>query len=166
MNGGWCHFTQRLQPTQFQRELSDFNHLGYVDYKFSYLIVRKRPRPIPSETNKQDMNPLSLEEASFNWSRIARTPLKRHGHVVLDVCAPSGNLECFTVSKKHGKQVYYDARKSEWGDLWPHAPRTGIRIIDSFRMIKERKGKVKSNKVIKKGNDMYEEEDSELDDDE
>ena len=166
MNGGWCHFTQRLQPTQFQRELSDFSHLGYVDCKFSYLIIRKKPRPTLSEASNQDTTLLSLEEKSFTWSRIARAPLKRHGHVVLDVCAPSGNLERFTVSKKYGKQIYYDARKSEWGDLWPHEPQTGIRIIDSFRMVKERKDKVESKKDIKKRSDEREEEDSEFEDDE
>lgn len=46
--------------------------------------------------------------------------MKRQGHVVFDICSPNGNLERIVVSKKHGKQLYYDARKSHEGDLWPH----------------------------------------------
>lgn len=28
-----------------------------------------------------------------------------------------------TYAKSHSKQVYYDARKSSWGDLFPHTPK-------------------------------------------
>lgn len=28
-----------------------------------------------------------------------------------------------TIPKSQGKQPYYDARKSEWGDLFPHEPK-------------------------------------------
>ncbi|TLD21988.1 hypothetical protein PspLS_07991 [Pyricularia sp. CBS 133598] len=45
-------------------------------------------------------------------------PLKRTGHVVMDVCTPDGNIERWTVPKSHGKQAYHDARKARWGDLW------------------------------------------------
>ncbi|KAI6377333.1 hypothetical protein MCOR25_002588 [Pyricularia grisea] len=45
-------------------------------------------------------------------------PLKRTGHVVMDVCTPDGNIERWTVPKSHGRQAYHDARKARWGDLW------------------------------------------------
>ena len=28
-----------------------------------------------------------------------------------------------TITKSQGKQAYYDARKSRWGDIFPHPPR-------------------------------------------
>ena len=28
-----------------------------------------------------------------------------------------------TITKSQGKQAFYDARKSRWGDIFPHAPK-------------------------------------------
>lgn len=73
--------------------------------------------------------------------RIIQTPLKRQGHVMLDVCTPAGTFERWTVPKSYGKQAYRDARKASWGDLWPlggknRVPR-GLRIGDALRLKKE-----------------------------
>jgi ribosomal protein RSM22 (predicted rRNA methylase) len=57
-------------------------------------------------------HPLSLP-------RTILTPLKRKGHVLIDVCTPSGTLERWMVSRNRpGKQAFRDARKAQWGDLW------------------------------------------------
>ena len=56
-------------------------------------------------------HPLSLP-------RILPAPLKRKGHILLDVCTPSGTYERWMVRKGLGKQVFRDARKAKWGDLW------------------------------------------------
>lgn len=29
-----------------------------------------------------------------------------------------------TITKSQGKQIFYDARKSTWGDIFPHPPRS------------------------------------------
>ncbi|KAB2580528.1 37S ribosomal protein S22 [Lasiodiplodia theobromae] len=50
--------------------------------------------------------------------RMILPPLKRRGHVILDVCTPAGRLERWTVPRSFGRQAYRDARKSRWGDLW------------------------------------------------
>jgi hypothetical protein len=50
-----------------------------------------------------------------------------------------GNLQRLTFPKSHSKQVYHDARKAHWGDIFPHESNTqpvirsrGIRrLIDS-----------------------------------
>jgi len=55
---------------------------------------------------------------SLTLPRLIFPPLKKPGHVILDVCTPSGTLERWSVSRSHGKQAYHDARKSKWGDLW------------------------------------------------
>lgn len=33
-----------------------------------------------------------------------------------------------TVPKSQGKQPFYDARKSEWGDLFPHEPKNAPQV--------------------------------------
>lgn len=35
----------------------------------------------------------------------------------------TGKIMRHTIPKSQGKQAYYDARKSEWGDSFPHAPK-------------------------------------------
>ena len=36
-----------------------------------------------------------------------------------------------TISKSQGKQAFYDARKSKWGDIFPHLPknRAIVRVV-------------------------------------
>jgi hypothetical protein len=62
-------------------------------------------------------HPMSLPR---NVSR----PLKRHGHVLLDLCTPAGKLERWIVPQSHGRQEYRDARKAKWGDLWALGAKT------------------------------------------
>jgi ribosomal protein RSM22 (predicted rRNA methylase) len=122
MSGSWCHFSQRIQLNHFQTELFNLNK-GFEDQKFTYLVIRRGNRPAADGTILND---------SFHWPRIARSPLKRNGHVIQDVCAPSGKLERFVAARSHGKQEYQDARKSFWGDLWPHAIKTASKTIEDF----------------------------------
>lgn len=71
-------------------------------------------------TSSQRPNPLSLP-------RIILPPLKRKGHVTLDLCTPSGSIERWTVPKSFSRQAYHDARKSRWGDLWALGAKTRVR---------------------------------------
>lgn len=64
-------------------------------------------------------NPLTLP-------RLLMPPLKRHGHVTMDVCTPAGAAERWTVPKSFGRQAYRDARKSQWGDLWALGAKTRV----------------------------------------
>lgn len=78
--------------------------------------------------------------ASGGWSRVIRTPRKRSGHVVLDLCSaappaedqrqagpdqPVGFLVRQVVSRAAarrgagGTAAYRLARSLRWGDLWP-----------------------------------------------
>ncbi|TFY79446.1 hypothetical protein EWM64_g4571 [Hericium alpestre] len=65
----------------------------------------------------------ALRQEAFYWPRLVFPPLKRSGHVILDSCTPEGKIMRLTIPKSQGKQPYYDARKSDWGDLFPHAPK-------------------------------------------
>lgn len=54
-------------------------------------------------------------------------PLKRRGHVILDVCTPAGALERWTVPRSFGRQAYHDARKARWGDGWALGAKSRVR---------------------------------------
>ena len=60
----------------------------------------------------------------FSLPRQVLPPLKRKGHIQLEVCTPSGRIERWTVPKSRGKQSYHDARKAVWGDLWALGAKT------------------------------------------
>lgn len=71
-------------------------------------------------TSSQRPHPLSLP-------RSILPPLKRKGHVTLDLCTPSGSIERWTVPKSFSRQAYHDARKARWGDLWALGAKTRVR---------------------------------------
>lgn len=71
---------------------------------------------------KYDIGSLG-DDTQNSWPRIINDPVKRKGHVMMDLCAPSGELEKWTVSRSFSKQIYHDARKSKKGDLWPQRPK-------------------------------------------
>ena len=57
------------------------------------------------------------------WARVLSPPLKRSGHVVMDLCTPDGVLERRTVGREDGVSAgYRTALKTRWGDLWGYTP--------------------------------------------
>jgi hypothetical protein len=57
------------------------------------------------------------------WARLVRPPLKRGGHVILDMCTPQGTFErrIASVAKMAPFPfAYRAARKSRWGGWWPN----------------------------------------------
>ncbi|KAJ3088766.1 37S ribosomal protein S22 [Quaeritorhiza haematococci] len=98
------------------------------DVKFSYVVLRRGRRPSrpKKEQSGSIMEDASFTDAAYHWPRLVQPPLKRHGHVILDSCSSSGNLERTTVSKSYGKLEYRDARKAHWHDLWPHEPKSRV----------------------------------------
>ncbi len=69
---------------------------------------------------------LAVASAASGWARLVRPPRRRSRHVVLDVCAPDGQLQRRTVAASHqrllGPGSYALARRARWGDAWPHPP--------------------------------------------
>lgn len=96
----WCHFSQRIQMT---REMQRTRHsrTDLEDTKFAYLVCQKSNSNVKSH------------------ARVLSPPLKRGGHVIMDICAPSGKATRIVASKKD-KIAYSHARKSKWGDEWPY----------------------------------------------
>ncbi|PIA18546.1 Rsm22-domain-containing protein, partial [Coemansia reversa NRRL 1564] len=111
----WMHFSQRSQRPEFTM-LTKHSKSNLEDRHYSYVIMRRGPRP-----EKTSVEQLSKE--AYNWSRIMLPPIKRKGHVVLDVCSNDGPIERWTFTKSYDKQIYRDARKTFWGDLFPHKPK-------------------------------------------
>ena len=72
------------------------------------------------------------------WSRVIRPLIKRRGHVVIETCEPTGELEKRTVAKSHGtvfgigRDGYRRARKTKLGDLFAFedAKKRTIRVND------------------------------------
>ncbi len=57
---------------------------------------------------------------SYHMARVITPPIKKTGHVVMDLCTPMGPWARHVWSKsKSGTLGYTAARKSHWGDLWP-----------------------------------------------
>ncbi|KAI9189780.1 37S ribosomal protein S22 [Blastocladiella emersonii ATCC 22665] len=109
----WCHFAQRLErPPEMQKTKHAKTNLE--DVKFTYLVVKKSaPSLVPT-------NSAAL------WPRVLGPPLKRGGHVLLDVCTPSGNAERIVVAKSMGKDAFKAARKLGWGDQWPFGAKAAM----------------------------------------
>lgn len=129
----YCHFSQRfVRPTFYSRMLgSAANNQGEVE--FSYVAIR-RGLPKPDQTTGKE----AVERAFAGYQdsdvkpdmqtlpRLVLPPLKRKGHVTLDLCTPEGKLERWTVPKSFSKLAYHDARKSSWGDLWALGAKTRV----------------------------------------
>ncbi|KAF2839128.1 Rsm22-domain-containing protein, partial [Patellaria atrata CBS 101060] len=141
-----CHFSQRyIRPPFLQRTIGA-KVSNHEDVKFSYLAVqrgRDLRSPTPSDpvvngivqgdpatkaafeghdseaNGRGDVSMLTLP-------RNVLPPIKSRGHVILDLCTPSGTLERWTVPKSWGKVAYRDARKARWGDLWALGAKTRV----------------------------------------
>ncbi len=91
--GDWCHFSVRLPRSRAHRRAKDAER-GFEDEKFSYAVLSRTAQ-------KRDS------------SRVIRRPDRRPGHVVLELCTPSG-LERRTVSRRD-EAAYRAAKKVGWG---------------------------------------------------
>ncbi|KAI5209301.1 hypothetical protein AUEXF2481DRAFT_38208 [Aureobasidium subglaciale EXF-2481] len=80
----------------------------------------------PTAPAVPDVEEMSVEEEphSLSMPRVVLPPLKRQGHVIIDMCTPAGTLERWTVPRSFSKQAYRDARKSSWGDIWALGAKT------------------------------------------
>jgi ribosomal protein RSM22 (predicted rRNA methylase) len=163
----FCHFSQRFIRPNYLQRLLGAKIRNHEDVKYSYVAVRRgvdarkaaNPLMQGEEATLQSFEgyedhdlpeteaELSGEASDIKFHplslpRSILPPLKRRGHVTLDFCTPSGNLERWTVPKSFSRTAYRDARKSKWGDLWalgaktrtPRSPRLG-------RLGEEGKGK-------------------------
>lgn len=166
-----CHFSQRFIRPPFLQQILGAKDRNHEDVDFSYIAVQRGvdkrieygvlqgPAATDAafagyegeeqdETNSTEeaqglLETQTPEFSPFSMPRSIMPPLKRRGHVILDLCTPSGKVERWTVPKSFSKQAYRDARKSQWGDLWALGAKT--RILRNVRLgVKDRQVKGKS----------------------
>jgi ribosomal protein RSM22 (predicted rRNA methylase) len=87
------------------------------DSKYSYVVLRRGRRP---------QSATSMESQAYHWPRLIQPPLKKNGHVVMDICSTNGEIQRMVIPKSQGKVPYRDARKAMWGDLFPHTSKNKI----------------------------------------
>ncbi|KAI4528744.1 Rsm22-domain-containing protein [Schizophyllum commune Loenen D] len=84
---------------------------------------KKEEENVVSEPLSGSALEAALRHEAYSWPRLIFPPLKRSKHVILDACTAEAKILRMTIPKSQGKQPYYDARKSEWGDMFPHPPK-------------------------------------------
>ena len=125
----YCHFQQRYERPPYLQRLLGKSFRNHEDIRFSYLAVRRGRDGRRAANVAQDEGATLAAFAGFEAEseappsplalpRTMLRPIKRHKHVVFDVCTPAARIERWTVSASFSKQAYRDARKAQWGDLW------------------------------------------------
>ena len=84
---------------------------------------------IETDTNDDNDEEEQEEEAHADlgggWGRIVFSPFKRGRQVTMDVCRSNnrdnseGSFERIVVTKSKSPALHNQARRSQWGDLWP-----------------------------------------------
>ena len=135
----YCSFQQRYIRPGFLQRILGANDRSHDDVDFSFISVLKGRDLRDEESSALSSNePILEDEEAAQTSnnkptlkassvpRLVYAPLKRRGHVTLDVCTPAGTIERWTVPKSFSKQAYRNARKASWGDLWALGAKTKI----------------------------------------
>ena len=164
-----CHFEQRYIRPPFLQSILKARDKNYEDVKFSYLSVMRgrdlrSTKSTTATTSNADAdftfivqgqeatdlafdamyteaNDAASGPNALTLPRTVLPPMKRRGHVILDLCTSAGNLERWTVPRSYSKLAYRDARKSRWGDLWALGAKTrvphNVRAGDTSRSSKQ-----------------------------
>ena len=171
-----CHFSQRFIRPPYLQHILGARDRNYEDVRFSYIAVQRgkdrrriqridygdsatqsafegyeNDRSTPEDLEDTGVNRPETSPSDpifFTLPRAIMPPLKRRGHVVLDLCTPSGKIERWTVPKSFSKQAYRDARKSKWGDLWALGAKTRV---ERTPRVGTKEGKPKSKRIIEVG---------------
>ncbi|KAK7740802.1 37S ribosomal protein S22 [Cytospora paraplurivora] len=150
----FCHFSQRFIRPPFLQRILEAKHRNHEDINFSYIAVQ-RGTPAeselpPTEDGADAVDIKSIRQGdeatrralagyenvapdspdrphALSLPRNILPPLKRKGHITLDLCTPAGAIERWTVPRSFSKQAYHDARKAQWGDLWAMGAKTRVR---------------------------------------
>ncbi|KAH8662466.1 mitochondrial small ribosomal subunit Rsm22-domain-containing protein [Xylariales sp. PMI_506] len=134
----FCHFNQRFIRPPFLQKILDASHRNHEDINFSFIAIQRGVTPTsPTPVSKFEGH--AAGDAAFkgyehaaeapNMLALPRNilpPLKRTGHVTMEMCTPAGKIERWTVPKSFSRQAYHDARKASWGDLWALGAKTRV----------------------------------------
>lgn len=93
----WCHFSARIPRGKYHKQAKD-GTLPYEDEKYAYLVASPHPPALSKD-------------------RIIKAPMKKSGHVILDLCTEKDGLKRLVVSKRNN-ETYKSAKDARWGDEW------------------------------------------------
>lgn len=77
------------------------------------------------EDNDNEEKQIASADVGSGWGRIVYSPLRRGKLVEMDVCRATnreGTEGCFeriAVTRSKNPTLHHQARRSQWGDLWP-----------------------------------------------
>jgi ribosomal protein RSM22 (predicted rRNA methylase) len=140
----FCRFSQRFIRPPFLQKILGAKHRNHEDIEFSFVAAQRGVLPgtegLPLATHGHEATTKAFDgyenssaaPDALSLPRNILPPIKRHGHVTLDLCTPAGTLERWTVPKSFSKQAYRDARKAKWGDLWALGAKT--RVVRPVRL--------------------------------
>lgn len=163
------------------------NGNDYESATYSYLIVSRSAEDaskLEEERVKRTESGFEKREIGYmpqnrdEYPRILAPPQKKKGYVIMDLCAPSGHVEKWHVSKSVGKQEYHDARKASMGDLWALGKKSAVQSKkenifyfdkieekrENLRKMKKRDATKLKRKLARDYKSALESEDSEADD--
>jgi len=145
----YCRFSQRYARPRYMQKLMNKQAKDHEDLEYSYVAFRRGVDHRADTKNKinpaiGDFGTISVDDEhstpirspytmpqlrnySLTLPRVVFPPIKRDGHVIIDVCTPTGFIERWTVPQSFGKLEYRDARKSRWGDLWALGAKTRVK---------------------------------------
>ncbi|XP_077982461.1 ribosome assembly protein METTL17, mitochondrial-like [Glandiceps talaboti] len=111
-------------PCNFEQEYHPINVKGTSSRVqkecFSYIVFRKG--------DKKD------ELCKPNWPRLVRSTLHKSNHIHCHMCCSNGQLQHAVITRsKHGKELYYCARYSRWGDLLPAQTTDDDNTVDEIK---------------------------------
>ena len=165
----FCRFSQRFIRPNFLQRVLGATHRNHEDIDFSFVAVQRGRAPTTPPTTETEAEAETAEKNAHvaaaarafagyetaaappdarSLPRNILPPLKRRGHVTLDLCTPQGTIERWTVPRSFSRQAYHDARKARWGDLWALGAKT--RVVRPVRLGKGRgpDGKPKKPTVV------------------
>lgn len=157
----WCRFPQRYERPSYLQRIIGEARTNHEDLQYSFVAVRRGVDyradgdVVEPQIEEFALSPTSASGASglvkspysmrqlrryaFELPRMVLQPIKRRGHIILDVCTPAGVIERWTVPKSYGRIAFRDARKSRWGDLWALGAKT--KVLRNIKIGGERRQK-------------------------
>nr|KAJ3405411.1 Methyltransferase-like protein 17, mitochondrial [Polyrhizophydium stewartii] len=134
-----------IAPRDITRNLKN-SKKDSEDIKFSYVVLRRGPRPPHVEPTPgvlaslhmhledwSEEDRVTLRGMSMDWPRLIAPPIKAKKKIILDLCTKDAQIHRIVCTKVASKRIgvpsyYSEARKVRWGDLWPHAPTSAVLI--------------------------------------
>jgi ribosomal protein RSM22 (predicted rRNA methylase) len=95
----WCHFDKLVERTR-RHQRAKAGTLPFEMEKFSYVIAAA------GAANNSEA------------ARIIKHPMKKGGHVILDLCTADASIRRIIISRRD-QESYRQARATRWGDIWP-----------------------------------------------